>query len=72
MRVARHPSLSLFTCRVLRNWAFLSRYSRSQDPVAVYPGPIAGCSSLALHGNVAVRPVAKRSSPYSRSRAPRN
>ena len=54
VHVARRPFLSLFTLRALRNWAFLSRYSRSQDPIAVSPGPIAGCSSLALH--VAVRP----------------
>ena len=54
------PFLSLFTRRALRNWAFLSRYSCSQDPVAVCPGPVAGRSSLALH--VAVRPVAGCSS----------
>ena len=56
MRVARRPLLSLFTHHALCNWAFLSRYSRSRDYVAVCPGTVARRSSLALH--VAVRPVA--------------
>ena len=32
MRIDRRPFLSFFTRRALRNWAFLSRYSRSRAP----------------------------------------